>query len=169
MTAGRSIPGEGLLHPVALGCLLVLVVNDHVLKGAYPGTLTGKLSDLSGLAMFPWLLQSVIEQAAQTSGRSIERGRRTMVILAGITAAGFALVKLWAPAAETYRLALACARWPVRLVHAAVVDAPYPPVRRSALTMDPTDLLCLPMVLVPVLLTPGQTLRSISQPERVTE
>ncbi len=33
--------------------LLILIVNDHILKYAYPGFLTGKLSDLSGLFIFP--------------------------------------------------------------------------------------------------------------------
>ena len=41
------------MHPVALAAIAVLVVNDHVLKSAYPGWLTGKLSDIAGLVFFP--------------------------------------------------------------------------------------------------------------------
>ena len=33
--------------------LLVLIVNDHILKYSFPGFLTGKLSDISGLFIFP--------------------------------------------------------------------------------------------------------------------
>jgi hypothetical protein len=42
--------------------LLVLVLNDHLLKGAglLPGPLTGKLSDLAGLFFFPILLGALV-------------------------------------------------------------------------------------------------------------
>ena len=33
--------------------LLTLIINDHVLKYSYPGFITGKLSDISGLFIFP--------------------------------------------------------------------------------------------------------------------
>lgn len=44
-----------LRHPLFLGALALLLVNDHVLKGAgvLPGVLTGKLSDLAGLLVAP--------------------------------------------------------------------------------------------------------------------
>jgi hypothetical protein len=38
--------------------LFVLVVNDHILKYSYPGFLTGKLSDISGLFIFPIFITS---------------------------------------------------------------------------------------------------------------
>jgi hypothetical protein len=40
---------EILLSPLFVGALLVLLVNDHVLKHYYPSWLTGKLSDFAGL------------------------------------------------------------------------------------------------------------------------
>lgn len=44
---------------LALGMLLV---NDHVLKsaGILPGWLTGKLSDVAGLVVAPWLLAAIV-------------------------------------------------------------------------------------------------------------
>ena len=42
-----------LTHPYFIAGLVVLLVNDHLLKYAYPGFLTGKLSDVSGLFIFP--------------------------------------------------------------------------------------------------------------------
>jgi hypothetical protein len=47
---------------VFVGALAVLLVNDHVLKGAglLPGWLTGKLSDVAGLVVAPWLLARVL-------------------------------------------------------------------------------------------------------------
>ncbi len=38
-----------LFHPAFIIALAVLLVNDHFLKAAHPGWLTGKLSDFSGL------------------------------------------------------------------------------------------------------------------------
>ncbi|WP_345393526.1 hypothetical protein [Nonomuraea salmonea] len=33
--------------------MLVLLVNDHLLKAAFPGVVTGKLSDVAGLLVAP--------------------------------------------------------------------------------------------------------------------
>ncbi|MEM9463418.1 MAG: hypothetical protein AAGF11_55260 [Myxococcota bacterium] len=54
-------PTRALLHPLWLGSLAVLVLNDHVLKGAslLPGVVTGKLSDLAGLVVAPVLLAAL--------------------------------------------------------------------------------------------------------------
>lgn len=45
-----------LRSPLFLVSLLVLLVNDLYLKGAYPNWLTGKLSDFSGLLVFALFL-----------------------------------------------------------------------------------------------------------------
>jgi hypothetical protein len=82
----RGIPSAWLGHPVTVLALLVLVVNDHVLKAAYPGRLTGKLSDAAGLVLAPPLLAAVLRL----------RGRWVALVLIG---AGFVLVKVWPPAA----------------------------------------------------------------------
>ena len=39
--------------PPTLLALAVLVLNDHVLKQAAPGVVTGKLSDVAGLVLAP--------------------------------------------------------------------------------------------------------------------
>lgn len=49
-----------LLHPAFLVALVVLLVNDHVLKAAVPSAATGKLSDLGGLVVLPVLLCTVV-------------------------------------------------------------------------------------------------------------
>ena len=53
----------------------VLVVNDHALKAAWPGLVTGKLSDVAGSAMMGTLLTAAT-------------GRRSVGV--GLTAIGFA-------------------------------------------------------------------------------
>ncbi|HEV7329775.1 MAG TPA: hypothetical protein VGN63_01945 [Flavisolibacter sp.] len=42
-----------LLHPLFIGSLLILLLNDFWAKYAYPGMLTGKLSDFAGLMVLP--------------------------------------------------------------------------------------------------------------------
>ncbi|MBB1284794.1 hypothetical protein HRH25_10465 [Flavisolibacter sp. BT320] len=42
-----------LLHPLFVGSLALLLLNDFYLKYAYPGFLTGKLSDFAGLIVLP--------------------------------------------------------------------------------------------------------------------
>ncbi|MBX6723359.1 MAG: hypothetical protein IRY92_09020, partial [Dactylosporangium sp.] len=49
-----------LAHPVTLAAVVVLVVNDHLLKDAYPGLVTGKLSDVAGLVLAPAVLASLV-------------------------------------------------------------------------------------------------------------
>ncbi len=56
----------------------VLVVNDHALKAAWPGLVTGKLSDVAGVAMMGTLLTAAT-------------GRRSVGF--GLTAIGFAALK----------------------------------------------------------------------------
>jgi hypothetical protein len=42
--------------PGFLTALVVLALNDHVLKWAFPGWFTGKLSDVAGLYAFAWFI-----------------------------------------------------------------------------------------------------------------
>jgi hypothetical protein len=49
-----------LAHPLVWGCVVLTALNDHVLKSAYPGHLTGKISDFAGLFFFPVLAAEVI-------------------------------------------------------------------------------------------------------------
>lgn len=105
-------------RPWPLASLLLLVVNDHVLKGAgaLPGWLTGKLSDFSGLFFFPVLL-------AYLGGRLSTRRQRVAQISVFCTGLLFALLKLSPGAA-----AMASRLWGV-------------------VVCDPSDLLALPALL----------------------
>ena len=49
-----------LLNWIFLTGLILLALNDHYLKAAFPGKLTGKLSDLAGLLIFPMFLAFVL-------------------------------------------------------------------------------------------------------------
>lgn len=96
----RPTPRTALMSsPAPCAALLLLVVNDHLLKGAslLPAPLTGKLSDLAGLFFFPILLRA-----------SLAIPPRIACIATGLA---FAAIKL-DPAAN----ALAAAWWGVHVM-----------------------------------------------------
>jgi len=54
-TRSRMVALDALSHPLSVGATGLLILNDHVLKSAMPGLVTGKLSDFAGLFFFPFL------------------------------------------------------------------------------------------------------------------
>lgn len=66
-----------LASPVFTGAVAVLAVNDHLLKAVWPGLVTGKLSDFSGVVVVAIAL-------------SVFTGRTAGV---GLTAVGFVALK----------------------------------------------------------------------------
>ena len=130
----RALPAGELLHPATLAAVLVLVLNDHLLKGsAAPPWLTGKLSDVAGLVFFPLLLTAVIDVALLAAARlgvlpradfSLRHGKLAAAIAA--TALIFTAIKLSPSAADTAQVAWSWL-WP-----------------GARLVCDPSDLLALP-------------------------
>lgn len=55
-----------LLHPVFIVSLTVLLLNDFYWKYAYGNWLTGKLSDVAGLVVFPIFLFEVFRKVSKT-------------------------------------------------------------------------------------------------------
>lgn len=80
-----------LASPVFVLALVVLVLNDHVLKQAWPGLVTGKLSDVAGLAVAPLLL------AVPLCAFGV---RRPVPVAIGLTGLGFVLAKTSVAGAE---------------------------------------------------------------------
>jgi hypothetical protein len=81
------VPGEALLCTPVLAAMLVTAVNDHWLKAAAPGWLTGKLSDFAGLFFFPFLVVACLELVRELLARA--RGVRAR---RGTSARAFAVV-----------------------------------------------------------------------------
>jgi hypothetical protein len=107
---------RALAHPGSVLALVVLLLNDHVLKQAWPGVVTGKLSDVAGLVVFPLLL------AVPLAAVRVRRPLPAAVVVAG---AGFLFVKASAVGAGAA---------------SAVWSAGLPTTMRA----DPTDLLAMP-------------------------
>lgn len=118
---GAAVSLAWLSHPVTVLALVVMVVNDHVLKAAYPGLVTGKLSDLAGLVLAPPLLAVVVTLLVpRLSARAA-----AVIGVAGV-GIGFVIVKSTAAGAAAA---------------SAVCSAVAVP---SLIRADATDLLTLP-------------------------
>lgn len=115
-------PRRALAHPLWWVALALLAANDHLFKGAgvLPGALTGKLSDFAGLLVAPVLL-------AMLCGVRRRPGWIAAHVAVGV---GFAAINL-SPAIA-------------RMVEAATLPTPFP----WWITVDPTDLVALPMLAV---------------------
>ncbi|MEV6515260.1 hypothetical protein AB0M37_05670 [Micromonospora chalcea] len=118
---GARIALAWLGHPVTVLSLIVLVLNDHVFKAAFPGVVTGKLSDVAGLVLAPPLVAVLVTLAVPRF-----RQRSVAGLALALVGVGFAVVKLDEQAA-----AAASQMW-------SVVSGP------SLIRADPTDLLTLP-------------------------
>lgn len=105
-------------HPLTVGATAVLLLNDHVFKQAWPGLVTGKLSDVAGLVVAPAVLGLLFGL--------FRAGRIGAAAATLLTGAGFAWVKLTGTGAE-----VASAVW-------SVVNGP------SVVLADPSDLVALP-------------------------
>ena len=141
-----TAPGDALLHPVALASLVVLVVNDHVLKRHCPGWASGKLSDVAILVVGPLLLQGCAELAASRGGRPWRPSARVLAVAAAVTCVAYALEKTIPAATEVYRLVWGGLRWPLDGVAAWAQGRAWPTYARAAAVTDPTDLVALPAV-----------------------
>lgn len=104
--------------PFTAGALAVLALNDHVLKQAWPGLVTGKLSDAAGLVVAPPLVALLL---------ALTRVRWSPLLVTGV---GFAVVKTLPLAADAASAALGWVAGP------------------SYVRADPTDLLTLPALLL---------------------
>jgi hypothetical protein len=115
-------------HPGTVLAAAVLAVNDHLLKQAFPGLVTGKLSDLAGLVVAPPLLALM----AALTGRVRSRRAADLLAAASVlaTGAGFTLVKSTHSGAD-----LASRAW-------SLVAGD------SRILADPTDLFALPALVL---------------------
>ena len=141
-----DLPGEAMLHPALLVAVAVLLLNDHVLKSAAPGLVTGKLSDFAGLFFFPALLQAGWEIAHHVLGRPWRRSDRVLCAASILTMVLFTWVKLCPSGGEAYRLGLAALQRAPELV-SALITGSHAPLGRAELVHDASDLIALPAAL----------------------
>ena len=128
------VPGDFLLRVEPMGAAALVVFNDFWLKPRHPGVLSGKLSDVGLSFLFPVLVAAVLEWALRlvTIGRPFAPRRSVYVVSAWVAAGYFVLIKAFSAGAR---------------LHVELLSALVPRYRFSAVA-DPTDLVCLPLVLV---------------------
>jgi hypothetical protein len=142
----RAVPADALLHPVALAAIAVLLLNDHVLKDAAPGLVTGKLSDVAGLAFFPLVLLGTWEVIRSAVGRWSGPSPRSLALSVFVTAIVFGLVKTTDLAAGVFATTLGAAQWAIGFaLTAGHRSSDFVP---TLVVRDPTDLVALPAVLI---------------------
>jgi hypothetical protein len=144
----EPFPGSALLHPLVVGAVALLLLNDHVFKARWPSWWTGKLSDLAGMVMFPLVLQALWEQAGVWRGRAFRPSRAVLVTCVLLTGLCFSATKLSVVAADGWRWSLGFLQWPVRIGAALLQGREAPGIAPVAHVVDATDLLALPGLLV---------------------
>lgn len=112
-------------HPWSLLALVVLVANDAVFKPAFPGALTGKLSDVAGLVVFALVMATAVGVVVRDDDHVV----RVATIATGTWFAVMKTVPAVAAATE----------------HLAELVVPA-----ASIVVDPTDLVALPALLLAV-------------------
>jgi hypothetical protein len=130
-----------------LSALLLLVVNDHVLKRACPSALTGKLSDVAVVVVLPLFLHGIVELFHSQLLRrplGVRAGNRWLATCITVSLLVFGLPEVWPLAEDAYRYGLGAAQWPFKAVWRWVQSEALPPLRPVRATADLTDLLTMP-------------------------
>ena len=137
----RAVAGDGLLNVFALGAVVVLIINDHFLKAAWPGVVTGKVSDFAGLLFFPLFLQGAVEVISSLLGRWRGPSERVLLVAVALTGVVFTSIKTLPMANELAAGMLGLAQF---LVGQLTASASVP--HAASIALDPRDLVALPML-----------------------
>ena len=143
------MPGGLRLHPAVLAAIALFVVNDHVFKPTHPGWLTGKLSDVAGLVFFPVLLAAVAELVIPVARRHVGA---TLLIAVAATGLTYVAMLVSPAGGDGYRWFIGLVQWPFRIAGALAAGTPVPAIAPVWFAADPTDLITLPALLVPLVL-----------------
>lgn len=147
MGVDRQHSAPALLHPIAVASLAVLLLNDHVLKGAWPGWWTGKLSDVAGLIVAPVAIAAVV--AALGRRRRLRVSPMAVaVVVTVVVAVGFTAAKVDPTANTVGSWALGVVTWPLTVLGDLLAGRAIRPIGHLGLVLDPTDVVALPAALV---------------------
>ncbi|MGZ3745250.1 MAG: hypothetical protein ACXVB1_05170 [Pseudobdellovibrionaceae bacterium] len=119
------------INPIVLVPVGLMFANDHWLKYIYPGWVTGKLSDFTGVFYFPIFIMAMICFALQISRKENSAQRiltkKNLWLAILFTDFLLVLVKLCGPAARWIEMIFATSLFKIQLVQ------------------DPTDLIAMSM------------------------
>jgi hypothetical protein len=135
-----AVPGDALLHPIAVAAPGLLLVNDHILKSTFPSWWTGKLSDVAALVVLALVLQTVAEMLGAGIGR---RTLATALVVSGLV---LGAIKLVPAAGDFYEWGMGAAQWVPTALVALLAGSPLPTLVPVVLTRDPTDIAAIPIL-----------------------
>jgi hypothetical protein len=161
LPAGTSpLAGDVLLHPLVIASIVTLIVNDHVLKRAAPGLLTGKLSDVAGLVFFPLLAVAGCELVTSALGRWEGPSARALMVSTLVSAVVFAAAKTTELGAAAVAWGLGGVQWLTGSVSSVLGGTAVGSVRPVQIVRDPTDLVALLALAAAVAIGVGRTRRA---------
>ena len=145
----NDLAGQAICHPMVVTLLILWALNDHLFKYQFANTFTGKISDITGLAVTPILMYCTYELIWTWCGWKLKRPHMVLLFSITMTGLAFAGINLWESWAQAYRIGLALLQWPFRCLMAYLFHQPSPIFSPVQLTMDYTDLWTLPALYIP--------------------
>ncbi len=138
-----------LRHPLTLAFWALWILNDHFFKAMFANELTGKLSDVASLAVFPLFPLACYDIISFYAKRP--RKHFDLVLYASLVATGMVMVGInISPAwAEAYRHGLGLAQWPFLALKDLLNSGELSSLKTVKLTMDPSDSYTLPALFIP--------------------
>lgn len=140
MGAGAT-RGDFLLSPIFLVSLLLLLINDFVLKPDYPSAVSGILSDLAGMVFFPVFFVAVAEFVGLLLPRKPLASPRWFWLSTAVIAFLFVTVKFSSFGQQAYEQLVA----PLQGSSIAQLT-----VGGGGVVADPWDLLALILTPIPI-------------------
>lgn len=143
-------PADWLIRPELWAAAAGLLANDRILKKHMPGLVTGKLSDVFGMFVVPFVWMAMVVLAASLLRVRLSQGAAWRWWCALVIAAGACLawVKSSALGADLYGQLIGYVRMvllaPVDLLMAGHVRTPTP----IQVVVDPSDIVAV-LALVP--------------------
>ena len=158
----RYRPGDCIRHPMSVFMLWLWLLNDHVFKDLWGNALTGKLSDISGLVVFPLMLVATYELICAYRQRVATHLHLVLWLSLGISAMIIILINMSDWGADFCRISLGLLQWPFRCLWSLSIV----PIHIVHLTMDPTDLWTLGALFIPYTIVSSRLKRDIEQVEK---
>ena len=141
--------GDHLRHPVVLVMLVMWGVNDHYLKAVYGNWWTGKASDVCGLVVFSVTLYSSYE--LYWAFRKVPPPHLKLALYCSLFVTGGLLTSInLIPCMESLcSQGIAYLQWPFQAALSWLISEKIPSLAALKTTMDSSDLLTLPALLIP--------------------
>jgi hypothetical protein len=141
--------GSHLRHPLVVIMLIIWLLNDHVLKAHFGSWWTGKLSDIGGLIVCPVSMYSGYEVICAFRKRVPTHLKSMLWCSLIVTGLIFAMINTSPIAERLCSHMIAYLQWPIRAMISLLMGNTLPELNRLQTTMDITDLLTLPALIVP--------------------